>query len=137
MTTPTASASAYPVSFRVDYPDRPLNRLTSALRIVVAIPIVVVLETVSGGNFSTDKGHVVTYGAGAHFPRSTAHDPFPAEVPTLVVRLEPRIAAIRQPRRPYLASMDDRYPSTDDHQSVHLDYDYPDAPETLIAGCRW
>ena len=27
----------------------------------------------------------------------------------------------------YLALMDDRYPSTDDHQSVHLDYDYPDA----------
>ena len=27
----------------------------------------------------------------------------------------------------YLALMDDRYPSTDDHRSVHLDYAYPDA----------
>jgi hypothetical protein len=25
----------------------------------------------------------------------------------------------------YLALLDDRYPSTDDAQSVHLDYDYP------------
>jgi hypothetical protein len=27
----------------------------------------------------------------------------------------------------YLALMDDRYPSTDQQQSVHLDYVYPDA----------
>ena len=27
----------------------------------------------------------------------------------------------------YLALMDDRYPSTDEQQSVHLDYPYPDA----------
>jgi hypothetical protein len=34
----------------------------------------------------------------------------------------------------YLALMDDRYPSTDDHQSVHLDYAYPDAERDLS---RW
>lgn len=34
----------------------------------------------------------------------------------------------------YLALMDDRYPSTDDHQSVHLDYPYPDAARDLS---RW
>ena len=34
----------------------------------------------------------------------------------------------------YLALMDDRYPSTDDHQSVHLDYLYPDAARDLN---RW
>jgi hypothetical protein len=30
--------------------------------------------------------------------------------------------------------MDDRYPSTDDHQTVHLDYIYPDAARDLN---RW
>jgi Domain of unknown function (DUF4389) len=34
----------------------------------------------------------------------------------------------------YLALMDDRYPSTDDLQSVHLDYVYPDVPRDLN---RW
>ncbi len=34
----------------------------------------------------------------------------------------------------YLALMDDRYPSTDDQQSVHLDYPYPDAATDLN---RW
>src|SRR6266700_3788817 len=31
----------------------------------------------------------------------------------------------------YLALMEDAYPSTDEHQSVHLDYQYPQAPGEL------
>src|SRR5678816_3855268 len=42
---------AYPVRFTVDYPDRPLDRLTTGLRIFVAIPILIVLGTVSGGTW--------------------------------------------------------------------------------------
>ena len=34
----------------------------------------------------------------------------------------------------YLALMDDRYPSTDEHQAVHLDFAYPDVTRDLI---RW
>jgi hypothetical protein len=34
----------------------------------------------------------------------------------------------------YLALMDDRYPSTDEEQSVHLDLPYPDVPRDLN---RW
>jgi hypothetical protein len=34
----------------------------------------------------------------------------------------------------YLALLDDRYPATDQHQSVHLDYPYPDAQHDLN---RW
>ena len=34
----------------------------------------------------------------------------------------------------YLALMDDSYPSTDEHQSVHLEYRYPDAERDLN---RW
>jgi hypothetical protein len=34
----------------------------------------------------------------------------------------------------YLALMDDKYPSTDEHQSVHLEYYYPDAARDLN---RW
>jgi len=41
--------AAYPVRFTVDYPDRPLDRLTTGFRIFVAIPILILLGTVSGG----------------------------------------------------------------------------------------
>jgi Domain of unknown function (DUF4389) len=44
-----------------------------------------------------------------------------------VLRFENRITA-------YLALMDDRYPSTDERQSVHLDFAYPDAQRDLN---RW
>ena len=39
----TDAATKYPVTFTVDYPDRPMNRLTTAFRILLAIPIFVIL----------------------------------------------------------------------------------------------
>jgi hypothetical protein len=41
--------AAYPVQFSVDYPDRPLNRLTIFFRIFTVIPIAIVLAAISGG----------------------------------------------------------------------------------------
>ncbi len=35
--------ATYPVQFSVDYPDRPLDRLTTFFHIFVAIPIAIVL----------------------------------------------------------------------------------------------
>src|SRR5207247_11139413 len=58
---------AYPVRLSVEYPDRPLNRLTTAFRIFVAIPILIVLGSVSGSAWSvyTSQGTVyVASGAG-------------------------------------------------------------------------
>ena len=43
--------AAYPVQFSVDYPDRALNRVSSAFRIFAAIPILIVLGTVAGGTW--------------------------------------------------------------------------------------
>jgi len=34
----------------------------------------------------------------------------------------------------YLSLMDDRYPSTDEQQAVHLDFPYPDVPNQLGRG---
>ena len=41
----------YPVQFSVDYPGRPLDRLTTGFRIFVAIPIAIVLGTVDGATW--------------------------------------------------------------------------------------
>ncbi len=38
----------YPVQLDVEYPDRPLNRLTTFFRAFTIIPIAIVLGTVSG-----------------------------------------------------------------------------------------
>jgi len=52
--------ATHPVQFSVDYPDRPLNRLTTAFRILVAIPILIVLGSVSGGTWQWSYGKGTT-----------------------------------------------------------------------------
>ena len=132
MNTPTAGPNEpYPVRFSVDYPNRVLNRTTTAFRIFAAIPILAVLAAVSGGTWqwSQDNGSTpVAVGAGG------------------LLCLGPMLMIVFRQKYPrwwfdfnlelqrftnrvwvYLVLMDDRYPSTTDHQSVHLDYDFPDA----------
>jgi hypothetical protein len=43
-----SSEPEYPVRFSVEYPDRDLNRLTTAFRLFVAIPILIVAGSVGG-----------------------------------------------------------------------------------------
>jgi hypothetical protein len=54
MTAPTSPTA--PVRFSVDYPDRPLNRMTSALRLLAAVPILGVLVAVSGSSVVWSRG---------------------------------------------------------------------------------
>jgi hypothetical protein len=138
MSTTTTSPQPHPVTFSVDYPDRPLNRTTTAFRAVVAIPVLALLAVVSGGiwQWSDESGSTaVAAGAGGLL--------FFGPMLTIVFRRKyPRwwfdwnLELQRFTNRvgAYLALMDDRYPSTTEHQSVRLDYVYPDAERELN---RW
>ena len=128
----------YPVRFSVDYPDRTLNRLTTFFRIIVAIPILVVLGAVSAGAWEWTADNGTTTGAagagGVLFFAPLLMIVFRQKYPRWwfdwnleLQRFSSRVGA-------YLALMDDRYPSTDDEQSVHLNYAYPDARRDLN---RW
>jgi hypothetical protein len=133
----TTNEHLYPVRYSVDYPDHPLNRVTTAFRVVVAIPIFVVLAAVSGGvwEWSTGSGKTTAAAAGGLlflgpllmilFRRKYPRWWFDFNLE--LQRFTNRVAA-------YLALMDDRYPSTTDRQSVKLDYDYPDVARDLN---RW
>lgn len=57
--------ATYPVLFSVDYPDRPLDRLTTFFRLFVAIPILIVSGAVSGGNWEWTNGKTSAAAAGA------------------------------------------------------------------------
>jgi hypothetical protein len=132
VTAVTVQPSSYPVQFTVDYPDRALNRLTTALRIIVAIPILVVLESVSGGHFSAHGGEVVTYGAGATlFLGPLLMIVFRRKYPRWWFDWNLELQRFGNRVLVFLALMDDRYPSTDERQSVHLDYEYPDTGRDL------
>ncbi len=123
------SADAYPVRLDVEYPDRPLNRLTTAFRLFVAIPILILLGTVSGGTVAASPGeHSETFAAagGLLFAGPLLMILFRARYPRWwwdwnlnLLRFGARVAA-------YLALLDDRYPSTEDEQAVRLDIPFPD-----------
>jgi hypothetical protein len=128
--------TTYPIQFSVDYPDRALNRVTTAFRIIVIVPIAIVLGAVSGGGgWHSSAGGWSGAGAGG------------------LLVLAPLLMILFRQKYPrwwfdwnlelqrfanrvgiFLALMDDRYPSTDDRQSVHLEYVYPDAQRDLN---RW
>jgi hypothetical protein len=130
---------AYPVRFTVDYPDRPLDRLTTGFRLFVALPILIVLGTVSGGGtwqWSTD-GTTRTTAAGAGgllFLGPLLLILFRQKYPRWWFDWNLELQRFGNRVGAYLALLDDHYPSTDDHQAVHLDYPYPDAQRDLN---RW
>ncbi len=128
----------YPAKFSVDYPDRPLDRLSSFFRIFTIIPILIVLGLLPGMFFySTYRGH-------ADFYRyySPAYIFLPLVLMLLFRRKYPRwwydwnLALARFVYRisSYFLLLRDEYPSTDEEQAVHLEITYPNA-ETELS--RW
>ena len=109
----------YPVQFSVDFPDRPLNRLTTFFRPFVAIPILIVIAALEGS---------VLF--------------FPTLLMILFRRKYPRwwfdwnVALIKFSNRVgvFLALLRDEYPSTDEEQAVHIEVPYPDVETELN---RW
>jgi len=112
----------YPVQFSVDYPDRSLNRLSTAFRIIVVIPIAILLSTLSAGVLFFAPLLMILFGR--KYPR------WWFDWNLELQRFTNRVGI-------YLSLMDDRYPATDDHQSVHLDYSYPEHLNRWLPLVKW
>ena len=131
---------AYPVRFAVDYPDRSLNRLTTALRVFTVIPIAIVLGTIGGidttwGDPDGDTARtVVVGGGGLLFVPTLLMIVFREKYPRWWLDWNREFLRFTNRVGVYFALMDDRYPSTDEQQSVRLDFEYPDARQDLN---RW
>jgi hypothetical protein len=117
--SPQPDHSAYPVQFSVDYPDRPLNRLTTAFRVFTAIPILVVLIAMEAAVLFLPVLLLVLF--------RQKYPQWWFDWNLNYQRFTNRVAI-------YMLLMDDRYPSTDEQQAVQLDYVFPDAKRDLN---RW
>jgi hypothetical protein len=132
----TTAQPAYPLTFDVDYPDRPLNRMTNAFRIVMLVPIAIVLAALTALGASASDGDsagLVAVG-GLLFLPPLLMIVFRGKYPRWwfdwnleLMRFTNRVYA-------YGALLSDRYPSTDEKQYVKLELEYPDAREDLS---RW
>ena len=135
MTTATGQPpyqEPYPVQFSVDYPDRPLNRLTTFFRIFTVIPIAIVLSTITGQTWSSSDGRYYAAAAsGLLFVGPLLMILFRLKYPRWWFDWNLELQRFSNRVGIYIALMDDTYPSTDEHQSVRLDYRYPDVPAEL------
>ena len=111
---------AYPIQFSVDYPDRPLNRLTTLLRPITIIPIAIVLVMVSGSRWFVFAPLVMILFR-QKYPR------WWFDWNLALLRFQNRVFA-------YGFLLRDEYPSTEEEQSVHLEIPYPDVERDLN---RW
>ncbi len=141
----TAPTQPYAARLDIDYPER-LDRVSTAFRFIWIIPIAIVLGVLSAAATSsvtviTDTGQIVTQAsrtgggiAGGLFAATLLMILFRRRYPRWWFdfalqfnRFGARVAA-------YGALLTDRYPSTVEEQSIHLDLDYPDAERDLN---RW
>ena len=142
-----ANSSEYAARLEIDYPEK-LDRLTTFFRLIWIIPIAIILGLISGAG-ETVIVTVIVNAVGEVVQRSketagglanglavaTAlmivfRQRYPRwwfDFSRELVRFGGRVGA-------YLLLLTDRYPSTVEEQSVHLNIDYPDAKRDLN---RW
>ena len=127
----------YPARLEIDYPES-LDRLTTLLRIPFSIPIWILsallpvapalfVSLAGEGVIDADAANAV-YGAAFFLPLVLMllfRNKYPRwwfDFLLELTRFQFRVAA-------YLDVLTDRYPSTDEEQSVHLELDYPEADQ--------
>ncbi len=111
------AAPEYPIRFAVDYPES-LNRLTTLLRLIWALPLLVLLYVV--GNLTVFAPLLLILFR-KKYPRWMFD--WNLELSRFTARVEAYVLLLR-----------DEYPSTDEEQAVHLEIDYPNVERDLK---RW
>ena len=126
-----AHATAFPLSFDVDFPERNLNRWTTAFRLILAIPVLIILALLSAGA----GAHVAIAGATAFLFLPTLllilfRQKYPRwwfNFALELLRFDTRVTS-------YVFLLRDEYPSADEEQAIHIEVPYPDARSDLN---RW
>ena len=126
--------SKYPVRFDVDYPDRDLNRLTTAFRLLWIIPIAIIAALISHYGHRRrrrdrlrDRGRILVAPTVLMILFREKYPRWWFDWNLELSRFLARVAV-------YMGLMNDEYPSTDDQQTVHLDIDYPNVEKDLGRG---
>jgi hypothetical protein len=136
-TPPPPPAAPYPARLDVEYQDRPLNRLTTFFRIFCAIPILILVGTITGyqgGYNGSGSTTVAMSGTGLLFLPPLLMILFRQKYPRWWFDWNVQLVRFLARIEVYVYLMDDRYPSTDEEQAVRIDLDYPDAKNDLN---RW
>lgn len=146
-----AQSSDYPVQYSVDYPESS-NRITVLFRLILAIPVLFLsgLFTYS----SADRYIQYRLGDGDQ-PAMFIQDTITI-APVMALFMAALLVILFRKKYPrwwfdfglelrrfasrvgvYLSMMQDAYPSTDEHQTVHLDIEYPENLNRFLPLVKW
>ena len=100
----------YPLQYSVDYPEGPRNRLTTLVRLILAIPIIII-SIFAAWQVIVPTFFMILFRN--KYPRWWFD--WNLEVLRFVSRVNSYVLLLR-----------DEYPATDDEQAVHLDMPYPE-----------
>ena len=109
----SSSTDMYPLQYSVDYPEGPRNRLTALVRLILAIPIIVI-SIFAAWQVIVPTFFMILFRN--KYPRWWFD--WNLEVMRFVSRVNSYVLLLR-----------DEYPATDDEQAVHLDMPYPEDGE--------
>jgi hypothetical protein len=100
----------YPLQYSVDYPEGPRNRLTALVRLILAIPIIII-SIFAAWQVIVPTFFMILFRN--KYPRWWFD--WNLEVMRFVSRVNSYVLLLR-----------DEYPATDDEQAIHLGMSYPD-----------
>ncbi len=115
----------YPVTLKIEYPDRSLNRLTSFFRPFVLIPIAIVLALVSGAAWGREAGSGLLVAGGILFIPTVLMLLFRRKYPRWWFDWNVNLTKFSLRVASYAALLTDVYPSTDQEQAVSVEIRYP------------
>ncbi len=127
----------HPVEFDVEYPDRPLDRVSTLFRLVFALPILVLLAALGGPAFGGGGGDwlfFVGLASGLVVIPPLLTIVFRQKYPRWWFDFNLEFLRFDNRVMSYLLLLRDEFPSTDASQAVHLDVPYPDVRSDLN---RW
>jgi len=126
---PYPPATSYPLTFRVDYPDKPLDRVTTFFRFLWIIPILVIATLLTSGTIGIEANDNTWSWAtvGVLFLPLVLMILFRQKYPRWWFDWNLQLTRFLARIWVYAALLRDEYPSTDEEQAVHLDFPYPDA----------
>jgi hypothetical protein len=141
---PPLSAAApqapYPARLEVDFASS-YNRLTTFFRLILVIPIAIVIGVLTAGGTQTvydQAGRTVTTTTGGIvsglFMATLLMILFRRRYPRWWFDFALELARFSTRIGAYVALLTDEYPSTVEHQRIHLDLDYPDTEHELKRG---
>lgn len=130
----------YAARLEIDYPEK-LDRFTTFFRLIWIIPIMIIWSLVSAATswtVVTETGETITRSSGGItaglFLATMLMIVFRERYPRWWFDFAREFARFAMRVGAYLVLLTDKYPSTVDEQSVHLEFDYPDVGRDLN---RW